>query len=224
MADPRDDEVDAPKDLVLLDEAPFDEAFDDDAPEEPSVHRRRLKWYLLGGVGVLVLVLAVVLGPTAWLLLTQDRAKLSTPDTVAGLTLDHSADGQATADYLRTAVAASVSLDTSVGAVYDDPTDKERSVMFFGGTGLLLSPDKELAAVFQLLDDQGGGMKDLHSVPVGKRGGEMKCGVSTGDGGDMTVCGWADHSSIALALFPGRSVDDSATLMTKLREGIQHNT
>jgi hypothetical protein len=223
MVGPRDDEADVPKDLVLLDDTPLDDvAFEDEDPEEPSTRRRRLRWYVLGGVGTLVVVLLAVLGPTAWLLLTQHHAHLSTPDSLAGLTLDHTADGQATAEYLRTAVAASVTLDTSVGAVYDDPADKQRSVMFFGGTGLLLSPDKELTAAFQLLDDQGGGMKDVRSLPAGKRGGEMKCGTSTGDGGDMTVCGWADHSSIALALFPGRSVDDGATLMGEMRDGIQH--
>ncbi|MEN3304931.1 MAG: hypothetical protein V7603_1133 [Micromonosporaceae bacterium] len=217
-----DGEADVPQDLVMLDDAPLgDVAFEDEEPGEPSARRRRLKWYVLGGAGTLVVVLLVALGPTAWLLLTQRRAHLDTPDTLAGLTLDHTADGQATAEYLRTAVAASVTLDTSVGAVYDDPGNKQRSVMFFGGTGLLLSPDKELTSVFQLLDDQGGGMKDVRPVPAGKRGGEMRCGTSAGDGGDMTVCGWADHSSIALALFPGRSVDDGATLMGRMRDGIQ---
>jgi hypothetical protein len=95
--------------------------------------------------------------------------------------------------------------------------------MFFGGTGMLLAPDKDLADVFQLLDDQDGAVKDLHSVPPGKLGGEMKCGTSTGDGGDMTVCGWADHGSIALALFPGRSIDDAAALLAQMRDGIQTN-
>jgi hypothetical protein len=225
MAGARDDEPDVPKDLVLLDDAPFEDiAFEDDEPDERTARRRRLKWYILGGVATLLVVLLAVLGPTAWLLLTQRDARLNTPDSVAGLTLDRTADGQATAEYLRTAVAASVTLDASVGAVYDDPADKQRSVMFFGGTGLLLSPDKELTSVFDLLDDQGGGMKDVHSVQAGPQGGEMKCGTSTGDGGDMTVCGWADHSSIALALFPGRSMDDGAALLARMRNGIQHTT
>jgi hypothetical protein len=204
----------------------FTEAALEDEEEpvpDPVGRRRRLRWYLLGGAATVVLVLGVVLGPTAWVLLTHRDANLTTPDRLAGLTLDHSADGQATADYLRSAVAASVSLDTTIGAVYDDPDDRQRSVMFFGGTGMLLAPDKDLSDVFKLLDDQGGGMNDVHSVPAGKLGGEMKCGISTGDGGDMTVCGWADHGSLALALFPGRTPADAAALMLQMRDGIQRN-
>ena len=111
---------------------------------------------------------------------------------------------------------------SSVGAVYDDPASSQRSVMFFGGTGVLLAPDKELASAFGLLDDKSGAVRDIHSVPPGPLGGEMKCGTSTGDGGDMAVCGWADHGSIALAFFPGRTLDDAAALMRQIRDGVQH--
>jgi hypothetical protein len=233
MARARDEEADVREDIVVsgdpsgdldLLEIPLEDAPVEDSTPEPVGHRRRLRWYVLGAAGAMVIVLAAVLVPIWWQLFTQRDASLATPDHLAGLTLDRSADGQATAEYLRTAVAASVSLDTSVGAVYDDPADKKRTVMFFGGTGLLLSPDRELSAVFRLLEDQGGGMKDVRPVPAGAMGGEMKCGTSTGDGGDMSVCGWADHGSIALALFPGRSLDEAAVLLRQMRDGIQHRS
>jgi len=34
----------------------------------------------------------------------------------------------------------------------------------------------------------------------------------------MTVCGWADHGSIAVALFPGRTLDEAADLMRQMRD------
>jgi len=37
----------------------------------------------------------------------------------------------------------------------------------------------------------------------------------------MPVCGWADHGSLALAMFPGRSVDDSARLFVDIRSAAQ---
>jgi hypothetical protein len=183
--------------------------------------RRRKRRYLLVSAGAAVLVLGGIFGPLTYQYLSQRNASLATPDQVAGLTLDRDSDAQETADYLRTAVAASVSLTNSVGAVYANPADTSHSVLFFGGTGTLASPDQDLAVVFKLLDDQGSSMKDVHTVPAGHFGGEMKCGVSTGEGGDMTVCGWADHGSIAVALFPGRTVDEGAALLVKMRDGIQ---
>lgn len=219
-------ETDPPDDADLLDGDllgdPMADELDDDATTEQPRRRRFRRRYVLGAVVALVVILGVVLGPIWWRLVTQQHASLATPDQIAGLRLDKSADGQATADYLSTAIAASVNLDNSVGAIYDDPANAQRSVMFFGGTGVLLSPDKALATAFGLLDDQSGAVRNLRSVPAGTLGGEMKCGTSTGDGGDMVVCGWADHGSIALALFPGRTDDDAATLMRQIRDGVQH--
>ncbi|HKT04593.1 MAG TPA: hypothetical protein VJT31_34185 [Rugosimonospora sp.] len=223
---PEDDSVDL--DMLDLDDADLIDGDDldgepgDDAEAVARARRRTIRWLVMAGLAGILVVLVAMLGPTWWSLITQRHEKLAIPDSLAGLNLDRSADGQATADYLRTAVAASVNLDTSVGAVYDDPGNKQKSVMIFGGTGLIVSPDQELTKAFQLLDDQGGGMSGVHAVPSGARGGEMKCGTSTGDGGDMVVCGWADHGSIALALFPGRSEADASRLMQRIRDGVQH--
>lgn len=242
-ADPHEDLPEglaAPDDLTLQEEEemdPLDDAdlLDGDLLGDPSMYepaedaaaeqpgRRWLRRrYVLGVVAALVVVLVAVFGPAWWRLVTQQHASLATPDQIAGLTLNKSDDGKETADYFSTVIAASISLKSSVGAVYDDPASSQRSVMFFGGTGVLLAPDKELASAFGLLDDKSGAVRDIHSVPPGPLGGEMKCGTSTGDGGDMAVCGWADHGSIALAFFPGRTLDDAAALMRQIRDGVQH--
>ena len=69
--------------------------------------------------------------------------------------------------------------------------------------------------------DETGRVAGLHEVPAGKLGGVMKCGTTSGDGGDFAICGWADHGSAAMAMFPSRSVDDAAGLFRQIREGVQ---
>jgi hypothetical protein len=61
----------------------------------------------------------------------------------------------------------------------------------------------------------------LHEVDAGELGGTMKCGSTTADGSDMTVCGWADHGSLALAMFPNRPEADSAALLREIRAAAQ---
>ena len=48
------------------------------------------------------------------------------PAEVAGLTLDDGEEARATADYLRTGLAADIRLDESVGAVYTDPAAADK--------------------------------------------------------------------------------------------------
>ena len=53
----------------------------------------------------------------------------------------------------------------------------------------------------------------------------MKCGTTPGDNGTtIAVCGWADSGSLAVALFPGRTVDQAADLLRKMRAGIEHRS
>ena len=129
---------------------------------------------------------------------------------------------QDTADYLRTALATSVTLEKTIGAVYADSSGEPTSVLFFGGTGTLVTPTEALDTVFALIADEAGGVDDLHNVPAGPLGGTMKCGTTTTDGNEMAVCGWADHGSLAMAMFPKRPVDESAELLRAMREAMQN--
>jgi len=190
--------------------------------EQPTGRRWRTRWIVLGSLAALVVLLAAVLGPVGWRLLNREKATLATPDRVAGLTLDKSNDARQTIDYLRTAVAARTSLSSTVGAVYDDPTNADRKILLFGGTGADLSPSKALDQAFGLLNDESGSVTDLREVPAGPLGGVMRCGTSNGDGGAMPVCGWADNASLAVALFPGRTTADAARLLLELRAAVEH--
>jgi hypothetical protein len=205
-------------DLPLLEPSTGDPA--GESPTGTPARRRisrRILFSILAGV---VVVLAIVIG-VSWHFFNQQSVSLRPPTAVAGFTLDDSADAKQTAEYLRTAVAAKMSLDDSVGAVYRDPASKGHDVLFFGGTRLLLNPAKELDQALGLLNDTSGEVTGLHEVPAGPLGGVMKCGTSTGDGGPMAVCGWADRDSLAMALFPGRTVDQAAALFRDLRTAIE---
>ncbi|MER7335637.1 MULTISPECIES: hypothetical protein [unclassified Micromonospora] len=180
--------------------------------------RRQVAWAVAALVG---LAGAATIGTAGWRVAQQKDADLTTPDRVAGLTRDDSERARSTSDYLRSGFAADIDLDSSFGTVYRDPADDKRSVLVFGGTTLLWQPERDLDSLFRLLTDETGKVTGLREVPAGRLGGVMKCGITSGDGGDFAVCGWADHGSVVMAMFPGRSVDDAGGLFRDMREEMQ---
>jgi hypothetical protein len=172
-------------------------------------------------VGCGVLAAGITLGPTGYRMWTQKDATLTTPASAAGLTLDTTDAAKSAADDLRTVLDAGFSLDDTVAGVYGDPEQASRSVLFVGGSAFLARPAKELDSLFALLDDQAGGVRDVVEVDAGSLGGVMRCGTAEGSDA-MTICGWADYGSIALAMFPGRDSEESATVMRDLRTVIEH--
>ena len=187
-------------------------------PARPVFTRRRI---VLGSILAVGLAGVAVFGVAGLRILQQKDATLSAPDRVAGLTRDTSAQATDMADYLRTALAAGIDLDTTVGAVYNDPADADRGVLFYGGTALIFRPERELDSLFQMLDDETGSVSSLREVPAGDLGGVMKCGTVDVPEGTMSVCGWADYGSVALAMFPDRPIDAAAPLMRELRDQIE---
>jgi hypothetical protein len=172
-------------------------------------------------VGCAIVAAAITLGPTTYRMLTQKDAHLATPPQAAGLTLDTTERATSAADDLKSVFTAGFTVTTSVAGVYGDPHSATRSVLFVGGTGFLADPDKELTQLFSLLDDQAGSVTGVRDVDPGPLAGTMRCGTVTNTDGPMTVCGWADYGSLAMAMFPEREVDESAGLMRDLRAAIQ---
>jgi hypothetical protein len=187
-----------------------------DAARRPKSRVRRIVLLSLLGVGVAG---AAALIYTGWQISSQKDATLTTPAQIGALTLDVSEDGKSTADYLQTALTAEVSLDKAVGAVYADAA--KNNVLFLGGTGLIWSPAKDLDTAFGLISDKQGAVTGLHKVDAGRLGGTMKCGTTKSDDGDLAVCGWADHGSVALAMFPGHSETESAALLLQIRDATE---
>ena len=186
-------------------------------PAGPS--RRRL--IVLGSLLTVALAAAATMGVAGWRIAQQKDAALDTPTRLAGLVRDDSEAARSTADYLQTAIAADIDLDESIGVVYSDPADTARSVLLFGGTTLLWQPERDLDSLFGLLSDDAGKVSGLHEVAAGELGGVMKCGTTPSQDGDLTVCGWADHGSVVIAMFPGRTTDESARLLRTIRDGVQ---
>ncbi len=193
---------------------------DDDAPPErrPASRTRTI---ILSSLLAVSLAGASVIGYTAWRISSQKDATLATPKEVAGLRIDESETGRQTADYLATALSADVDFNEAVGAVYTDPGAANRGVLFFGGTTLIWTPESDLETAFEIVADDQGNVTGVRDVEPGSLGGTMKCGSTKSEDGDIAVCGWADHGSLALALFPNRSPDESATLMREIRSAAQ---
>jgi hypothetical protein len=193
---------------------------DGDPEPEPGQppRRSRTRLIVLQVLVVVTVAAAALVGYFAWQILTQKDARMAAPAQIGTLRLDSTPDGQSPADYLQTALAAEIDLDKTVGGVY---VDGDKNVLFFGGTGLIWSPDNTLDSAFGLISDKQGDVTGLHEIAAGKLGGTMKCGTTKSDDGDLAVCGWADHGSVAVAMFPNRTEPDAAPLLRQIRDATE---
>ncbi|UQU63596.1 hypothetical protein COUCH_32060 [Couchioplanes caeruleus] len=210
---------DSPAEPVEIAPEPFTLTEPTDEQPESQEPRSRTKTIVLASLLAASLAGAGILGYAGWRIASQKDATLTAPPQIGALKLDTSDNGKSTADYLQTALSAEVDLDNAVGAVYS--TGDGKDVLFFGGTTLFWTPESDLETAFDLVSDDQGAVTDLHDVPAGPLGGTMKCGTTKSDGTDMPVCGWADHGSLALAMFPGRTQPDSAKLLQEIRSAAQ---
>jgi hypothetical protein len=206
---------------IEVGDGPFGLTGTDDDPPNDKAPRSRARTVALGALLAVTLAGAGVLANTAWRITSQKDATLAVPKQIAGLSIDETENGRQTAEYLATALSADVDFDKAVGAVYSDPAAGDRDVLFFGGTTLVWTPGSDLDTAFELVADDQGAVTDLREVSAGTLGGTMKCGSTKSADGDMAVCGWADHGSLALALFPNRPVDESAKLMREIRSATE---
>jgi hypothetical protein len=192
-----------------------------ETPEHQPRPRSRVRVGLLSGLLAVAVAGGGVLAYTGWQIVTQKDATLTPPAQVGSLRLDDSEDAKNTADYLQTAVAAEIDMDKTLGAVYTDTAGQDRDVLLFGGTTLFWTPESDLDSAFNLIDDNQGAVTGLHKVDAGKLGGTMKCGTTKTDSADLTVCGWADHGSLALAMFNNRPESEAAPLLRQIREAAE---
>lgn len=198
-----------------------------DDPQTGARRNRRAIWISIAAI----LAIGAVSFPIASHFLNRAPAGLKTPQQAAGLTLDTSADAKSTADYLRSAFAAGVNMDTSVGAVYTDgsatASADAHSVIFVGGTAKG-SDTSLLTQLLGQLDDSTDGISGLVTEVPGPLGGQMKCGLTTDtatqdatSSDEMAVCAFADSGEIGIALFPNRTVDEAAGLMRQIRSAVE---
>jgi hypothetical protein len=196
---------------------------EDEKTHTPSRRPAALK-IAMAVLGAVAIALAITTGPTIIRIFRQKDATLQMPERVSDLKRDDSPLAKDHASDLVAILQAQISdLNSSVGAVYEGPSgDASHSVMIFGGTTLLWNPERELDTVLAFISESSeDSLKELAAVDPGPLAGVMKCGTTQMDNSPMAICGWADHGSIALALFPGRSTSDSANLMRALRSAAE---
>jgi hypothetical protein len=200
---------------------PFDLTPADDKGAEQAQPKRRspIRRIILLTLLVIAVGGLATLAYTGYQIGTQKDATLSAPARIGDLRLDTSDDGLQTAEYLQTALDADINLNKTTGAVYTDAAG--HSVLFFGGTATIWSPDSQLDSAFGLISDKQGAVTGLHKVDAGALGGTMKCGTTKSDDGDLAVCGWADHGSVALAMFPNQPDSAAAPLLRTIRDATQ---
>jgi hypothetical protein len=63
-------------------------------------------------------------------------------------------------------------------------------------------------------------VESLAAVDTGVAGVHVSCGAGRVDGTRVTVCGWADHGSVATVVFHRRSADDAAQLVNRIRTAV----
>jgi hypothetical protein len=191
-----------------------------------SPRNRRVMWISVAAV----VVLAAASIPIGLHFLRHSNAGLHTPTHVAGLTLDTSSDAKSTTDYLSSAVAAGMNLDTSVAAVYTPggPTAQAdaHSVIFIGGT-VKGSDATLLSQVLAQMADSTDGIGTMVTEDPGSLGGLMKCGLTTdtstqdsGTADEMAICAFAGGNEVGVALFPNRTVLQAAPLMRQIRAAV----
>jgi hypothetical protein len=193
-------------------------------PPPPPPKSRRTLWIVLAVV--IALLAAAAIAAVVWIVpavtgaLNEQNATLSTPATLAGLTKSTDPKRQATAEDLKKQLAAQLPKSKgAIAAFYDDPADKTKLVMLWGVTAPISSPKKELDAAF---DSSASSLSvtNVHKVDAGPLTGEAECGDGKTDELDLTLCGWADHGSLALAVFFNRDATSSAALFKQIRNGV----
>jgi len=127
---------------------------------------------------------------------------------------------------VRTIAAAAVErfrwepyVDDAFAAMYVDPKSRDRQVIVFGATALLLDPGGELDKQVKSAGDT---ISGVTTYPPGLMGGQLRCANGKDDKNKPVVlCAWADHGSLGVAMCHGRRpMDECAALLGTLREKI----
>lgn len=195
-------------------------------PRHPTDHRpRRRRWpWMLATLVLLFAACCACCVSWFWPYAKEYPASVSLPPRAAGLVRLEDPASVAASRQLEVKVRTRYWLAEEVfAAIYAEPRTGQRRVTVFGATLLLLDPERDLKAGFDALTGELH-LTDVREVSPGPAGGYQRCATGraavSGKGGEetVTVCGWADHGSIAIGVFSGRTVGQSAGLLRQLRE------
>lgn len=189
-------------------------------PPPPQFRPRKRRW-----PWVMLLLFALCAGccggSYAWArpYWTQYPASVQADATVPGLTRTNDTAAKKAATDLQKALTSDHLDESGFTVTYQDAGNKQLRVLVAGATRFITDPTRDLEASVRKLPPalQVGAVRD---VDPGVFGGEQRCATARYDSRSAAVCGWADHGVIALAVFPGKSVEQAASLTQNIRGSI----
>jgi len=172
---------------------------------------RRLTWFML--------TIGLCCGCPAYFVVPmwqQYPATAAVPAEVSGYTrLQKGKAARTERELQRRAREGHLFAEGTFAAVYSGGDGWQ--VTLYGTTGFRLAPKSDLETEFSRLTEDLKITK-AREVEPGDMGGHQRCGFGTGaDGGDLVVCGWADHGSLGVATFSAGSLDEDAETFRELR-------
>jgi hypothetical protein len=95
----------------------------------------------------------------------------------------------------------------------------QRGVLVVVTTRFVNHPDGDLTKRFDQLTKTLK-LTGVTAVDPGPLGGTERCGAGASSGRAVAVCGWADHGSLGVGVFSGRSQAEAADLLGTIRASI----
>jgi hypothetical protein len=184
-------------------------------PPPPRPRRRRRVWPWVFFFFV-VLPLACCGGLIAWAqpYVDQYPASIAAETEVPGLSRITDTARRRAVDQILGQVESEQLDETSTALLYTD--QRQRAVTVLATTRFVADPAGDLAGTFARLAEPLK-LTGARDVPAGPLGGHQRCAAGSFSGRNAAVCGWADHGSLVVGVFPGRSVDDGAQLLQTIR-------
>lgn len=194
-------------------------------PPPPPVPPRKGKGLkiTLGIVGALFLVCGVLSCVFLYPVISASGTAVTAPETLpGGLTKETSAEMQTIVDEMERDLRNDVGdVDQVAAGIYSDG-DVQKLVVLVAATSTVLFPDDEVKDAFSGFNTTGGAnLGGQTSYPAGDLGGTVKCASGTEDDLPMTLCAWADHGSVGIAIFIGRELKESADLFLQIRPVVE---
>ncbi|MEV6930338.1 hypothetical protein AB0M46_38455 [Dactylosporangium sp. NPDC051485] len=198
------------------------------APPPPPAKKGKGLKITLAVVGAVLLVCAVVACVYFYPFIKEGNAHVAAPPTLPGDLTKETGDSATTlSDSAESSLRSDVKgLEEVATGVYTAGGNTDQLVVVVAATGTFLSPGSEVDNAFKGFGNSASktSVGTATSYPAGELGGTVKCAdgkASTEAGAKFALCAWADHGSIGMVVFFGRSAADAAPLFVQIREAVQ---
>jgi hypothetical protein len=192
-------------------------------PPPPPPRRGKGLKITLGILGALFLVCALGCGIFLWPVLSASGTTVTAPATLpGGLNKETSDTMQKIVDEMERDLRNDVGdVDQVAAGIYTDG-DATKPVIVVAATSTIVFPDSEVDDAFKGFGSStSGSVGSPVSYPAGDLGGTVKCATGEDEEVAMTLCAWADHGSVGIAIFIGRDLAEASDLFLKIRPAVE---